>query len=71
MNMRRNLRFLLRASATRMGLTDCIGQSALPTGLLIFPRIGFSECLSPPCGVTLCELGDGRSASGLTATSSP
>jgi len=29
--MRRNLRFLL------------IGRSASPTGLLIFPRIGFSE----------------------------
>ncbi len=69
MNMRRNLRFLLRASAARMGLTECIGRSALPTGLLIVPRIGFSECLSPPCGVTLCALGDGRSESGLIATS--
>jgi len=59
MNMRRNLRFLL------------IGRSALPTGLLIFPRIGFSEYLSPPCGVAQCALGDGRGESGLTATSSP
>jgi len=28
-----------------MGLTDCIGRSASPTGLLIFRGIGLSEYL--------------------------
>jgi hypothetical protein len=33
-------------AAMRMGLTDCIARSAAPTGLLIFPLMGFPECFS-------------------------
>jgi len=29
-----------------MGLAECIGRSASPTGLLIFRGIGFAEWLS-------------------------
>jgi hypothetical protein len=35
-------------AATWMGLTDCIGRAASPTGLLIFPGSDFQNSYSPP-----------------------
>jgi hypothetical protein len=50
-----------------MGLTDCIDRAASPPGLLIFPRMGFTESYALLRIAGECDVGDGRSKSGLLA----
>jgi hypothetical protein len=51
----------------RMGLTDCIGRSASPTGLLIFPGIGLPNWKLTATQAGIKKARDGRSKSGLLA----